>query len=78
MIREFCGKCGTPLFLNSSRWGDITMLVTTTLDDPEAVPPSFEVWTRRRLSWAASPPHIDSYPFGSLDGDDEPQAGELS
>lgn len=78
MTREFCGQCGTPLFLNSSRWDDITMLVVTTLDDPQAIPPAFEVWTRSRLSWAQSPLHVDSYLFGSLDGDVEPRPGELS
>ena len=68
MTREFCPKCGTPLFVTSTRFEDIQMFTVNTLDDPEALDPSFEIWTTSRVSWARTPQGIDSFPHGALDG----------
>ena len=48
--REFCGTCGTQLLFRPDhrRYADIN---TATLDDPAAVPPSYHIWHRSRISW---------------------------
>jgi len=71
MTREFCTKCGTPLFITSSRFEDIQMFTVNTLDEPESVKPSFEIWNTSKVSWANIEPGINSYPHGALDGPGE-------
>lgn len=71
MSREFCKKCGTPLFVTSTRFEEIQMFTVNTLDQPENVKPSFEIWTSSKISWANIPPEINSFLHGALDGPDE-------
>jgi hypothetical protein len=71
MTREFCTKCGTPLFVTSTRFEDIQMFTVNTLDEPEALKPSFEIWTDSKVSWANIQPGLDSFPQGALDGSNE-------
>ena len=68
MSREFCTKCGTPLFVTSTRFKDIQMFIVNTLDVPESVKPSFEIWTSSKVSWANIQPGINSFSHGALDG----------
>ena len=68
MTREFCTKCGTPLFVTSTRFEDIQMFTVNTLDEPESVKPSFEIWTNSKVSWANIQSEINSFPRGALDG----------
>jgi len=68
MTREFCPACGTPLFMTSTRFEDISMFTVTTLDHPDSVKPSFEIWTASKLSWANVAPDICSFPHGAQDG----------
>ena len=67
MSREFCIKCGTPLFVTSTRFEDIEMFTLNSLDDPEVIDPSFEIWTRSKRSSAHIAPDIASYATGALD-----------
>jgi hypothetical protein len=67
MTREFCPNCGTPLFLTSSRFADIQMFTVNTLDDPEVIKPSFQIWTTSKVSWAEVSPGIRCHPHGALD-----------
>lgn len=71
MTREFCTNCATPLFVTSTRFADIQMFVVSTLDEPEKIKPTFEIWTTSQVSWANIQPGIDSYPHGALDGSSE-------
>jgi hypothetical protein len=73
MKRYFCPKCGTPLYNTSSRFNDIQMLCVNTLDEPEAVTPSMEIWTASKVSWAHIDPDIMSHPYGALDGSEVPR-----
>ena len=72
MTREFCAQCGTPLFLSSSRWDEISMLSVLSLDNPEVLEPDFEIWTRSKSSLAQIPDDIDSHLYGAQDGETEP------
>lgn len=68
MTREFCSGCGTPLFLRSTRFPEIRMFTVSSLDDPDSVKPSFQVWSSRRLSWSKIDRELKSYVRGALDG----------
>ncbi len=67
MTREFCSNCGTPLFVTSTRFQDIQMFTVNTLDEPESVTPSFEIWTTSKVSWANITTGINSFTHGALD-----------
>ena len=67
MTREFCPKCGTPVFVTSTRFEDIQMFTVNTLDEPEAVKPSFEIWTTSKVSWAKIQLEMNNFPQGALD-----------
>lgn len=67
MTREFCPSCGTPLFLTSSRFDDVQMFTVNTLDDPEVIKPSFQIWTASKVSWAEVNSSIKCHLHGALD-----------
>jgi len=71
MTREFCPKCGTPLFVTSTRFEDIQMFTVNTLDEPESVKPLFEIWTTSKVSWANIQLEMNNFPQGALDGPSE-------
>jgi hypothetical protein len=51
VVRTFCGRCGTPLtYRHKQRAGEIDV-TTATLDDPEAFPPTKQVFLEQKLSW---------------------------
>jgi hypothetical protein len=49
------------------------MLCVNTLDEPEAVKPSMEIWTTSKVTWAHIDPDIMSHPYGALDGSEAPK-----
>ena len=67
MTREFCPKCGTPLFIKSTRFPEIKMISVSTLDEPESVKPSFEIWTASKIYWSELGKELKSFPHGALD-----------
>ena len=67
MKREFCKECGTPLFVISSRFQEIRMFSVSTLDEPESIAPSFEIWTCSKVSWADVQSDITSFLRGASD-----------
>lgn len=72
--RGFCGTCGTSLsYHRISRAGSFDVTIAS-LDDPEALPPTLEIWTKERVSWAAPLEHLAQFdesrtPAGELTGD---------
>lgn len=49
--RWFCDRCGTPIaFQTARRPGKIDITVAS-LDDPDACPPTEDVYTETRLAW---------------------------
>ena len=51
VTRSFCGRCGTPLAYESTRWAGEVHVFVCTLDDPEALTPKAHVHVAARLSW---------------------------
>src|SRR5687767_1487922 len=44
VVRTFCPRCGTPLSYQHSDSPDDIELTSATLDEPEAMPPTEEIW----------------------------------
>ena len=51
-VRSFCADCGSGLFYrNATMLPGLVDVQTSTLDDPEALPPTLQVQVAERLSW---------------------------
>jgi hypothetical protein len=51
VTRSFCNKCGSPLtYRNEMEPGQIDVM-TCSLDEPEAFPPTHHIWTSHKLAW---------------------------
>ena len=63
--RWFCERCGTQLALLADNPDTIDITVAS-LDEPQAVAPSFHIWFERRIGWFdttdALPRHARSRP----------------
>jgi len=51
-LRSFCADCGSGLFYrNEAVLPGIVDIQTSTLDDPNALPPTMQIQTAERLHW---------------------------
>lgn len=60
--RGFCPRCGTPLSYRHDDAPDHIELTTATLDEPERLPPTHEIWHAAKLTWAASDTALPRFP----------------
>lgn len=63
--RNFCSDCGARLFTSNLESFPGTIFVTIgSLDRPEGITPAMEIFTKRRLDWAAplDMPQFDAMP----------------
>jgi len=67
VLRTHCAVCGTCLTYQSSP--DSIDVTLASLDDPEAIRPTSEIWLSHRLRWEAVDPARPGFPRGSQ-GDD--------
>ena len=51
VTRSFCGGCGTPLTYRHQEHADEIDVMTCSLDNPEAFPPSHHIWLSHKLAW---------------------------
>jgi hypothetical protein len=65
ITREFCPKCGSPLFTRGEKCPGLVFIKAGSLDRPELVKPSLQVWTERAVPWAYIDTNLPSYPKGS-------------
>ena len=52
VTRSFCGRCGSPLTYRHDAKPDKLDIMTCSLDDPDALPPTFHVWTSHKPGWS--------------------------
>lgn len=57
--RHFCPRCGSPVF---GRSGDEVEVNLGTLDAPDQLVPTYEIWTVRREAWLPPFPVLRRYP----------------
>ena len=58
MHRQFCPKCGTPLFTQSEARRQVIGIRAGTLGNPEVGKPGKTIWTSSAPSWAVFDPDI--------------------
>lgn len=61
VTRGFCPDCGTPLTYQNADAPDQIELTTLSLDDPNAVPPTREIWLSERVPWVSVNPALEHY-----------------
>jgi hypothetical protein len=61
VTRSFCGRCGTPLTYRNSAHPDEIDVMTCTLDDPEAFPPTHHIWLSHKLAWVHLSDNLPAY-----------------
>lgn len=49
--REFCGKCGSPLFSRVAGASGLVFVKAGTLDDTTGFTPAVQVWAKSRQDW---------------------------
>jgi hypothetical protein len=59
--RGFCAACGTSLTYARANRPGLFDVTTASLDEPEAFPPTKEIWTEERLSWEAANPALPQF-----------------
>lgn len=67
--RDFCARCGTPIAYRHDDAADEIELTTCSLDGPEHMPPTHEIWHEDRIAWVASDPALPHH-ARSQDGND--------
>lgn len=58
--RHFCRACGSPVFATFSNSSELDIYFGS-LDAPERLRPSYELWTIRRQSWLPEMPELDHF-----------------
>jgi len=67
MIREFCTVCGTPLFVRSTRFPEIQMILISALLDSQSIKPAFQIWCSSKVSWAEAGHELKRFARGQMD-----------
>jgi len=49
--RLFCPTCGAHVLFEDGRDPSSMEIATTSLDDPESLPPQMHIWATRKLDW---------------------------
>lgn len=60
VTRGFCARCGTTLTYEYEG-ADSIDITTATLDDPDAWPPTREIWLQDKLSWQVTDPGLEHF-----------------
>ena len=64
VIRTFCGRCGSPLTYRNEQESGTIDIMTCSLDDPDALPPTFSVWVGQKLAWDRAAENLPAYDEG--------------
>jgi hypothetical protein len=63
--RTFCGGCGTSLTYRRDDSPGSIDVHTATLNDPDAFPPTREIWLEDKIAWMAGNDRFTPYPRSS-------------
>ncbi len=55
--RTFCGRCGSPITFHHTDYAADLDVTVCSLDRPEDMPPTLQIWTGNRLPWL----HLDEH-----------------
>jgi hypothetical protein len=62
VTREFCGRCGSPLFSASTGSPGVIFIKAGAFDGADWIEPAIACWTSRELPWARIPPDLPGVP----------------
>jgi hypothetical protein len=65
ITREFCPKCGSPLFTRAEKCPDLVFLKAGSLDESGLIKPSCQTWTKCAVPWAYIDEALPRYAEGS-------------
>lgn len=68
VVRTFCGNCGSPLTYFNEDKPDKIDIMTVSLDDPQAFPPTEHVWVSEKLTWEILGDGLPAYAMGEREG----------
>jgi hypothetical protein len=69
VLRSSCGSCGSPLTYRSEDEPGRIDVMTCSLDDPEAFPPTFHVWASHGLAWSRGAGALPAYATTRTEGE---------
>lgn len=72
IVRSFCPVCGTPLFWTGDGFPGQVVLAISSLDEPDSITPSREIWTDSAVSWCRIPSDIERFPRRSGSREQKP------
>ena len=55
VLRQFCGRCGSPIQSLPESSPSVAAVKAGTLDDASAFPPVMQIWTCQKLDWVDLP-----------------------
>lgn len=61
VMREFCGRCGSPIRSVLGANSDMVAIKAGTLDDPDAFAPAVHVFTRSKIDWVEIPAGVPQF-----------------
>ena len=66
VLRQFCPRCGSPLFSRVAATPGMVYIKSGTLDDPRMFHPQAHIWTKSALEWVSidSAPAFETKPGG--------------
>ena len=67
VTRQFCSHCGTGLTYESETHPQTIDVTSASLDDPEASPPTADVWLEDKIGWQPTSSHTEKF-AGSSSG----------
>lgn len=62
VTRRFCGVCGTALTYETAGSPNTIDITLASLDEPNAFPPTAEVWLEDKLQWTQTNARLRSFP----------------
>ncbi len=62
ITRQFCPDCGSPLFTREPACPHLVFVKAGSLDNPELIEPTRQIWTERATPWAHIDPALPAYP----------------
>lgn len=62
VLRQFCGKCGSPIYSELMTVPDVVFIKTGTLDDPSWLRPDAHIWMDHKQPWLTLEEDLKSFP----------------
>ena len=69
ITRQFCPECGSPLFTRSNAHPGLVWIKAGSLDEPESIKPTRQIWTEKAVTWSRIDEALPSFPkAGPIEG----------